>query len=93
MNKSLGDLNALLLLILRIFEYKLVIDALFEVNEEIVADGVFNDGMFKFPFWFINHDLVESETLIKPKVESPSTSTNQETIMNLCYTSPVSPHH
>jgi hypothetical protein len=69
LNKSLAALNALPLLIDKIFEYKLVIDPLVELNDVIVADGEVITGMFKFPFWFTNHDLFESETLINPNVE------------------------
>ena len=69
LNKSLADLKDDPLLMLKIFEYKFVIDPLVEVNDVIVANGVVILGMFKFPFWFTNHDLVESETLINPNVE------------------------
>jgi hypothetical protein len=77
------------LLILKIFEYKLLIVPVVEVNVVIapvvevnvvivpvvddnvviVPDGVVIDGIVAAPFWFTNHDLVESETLINPNVE------------------------
>jgi hypothetical protein len=69
LNKSLTALNALPLLILKIFEYKLVIVPVVDDNVVIVPDGVVIDGIVAAPFWFTNHDLVESETLIKPNVE------------------------
>jgi hypothetical protein len=69
LNKSLTALNALPLLILKIFEYKLVIVPVVDDNVVIVPDGVVIDGIVAAPFWFTNHDLVESETLINPNVE------------------------
>ena len=50
------DLNELPLLILKIFEYKLVIDPVVDVNVVIVPDGVFNDGNDAEPDEFIDHD-------------------------------------
>ena len=69
MNKSLADLKLVPLLILRIFEYRLVIEPVVEVNDVIVADGEVIDGIVKAPFWFINHDKVELDVFINPNVE------------------------
>jgi hypothetical protein len=54
---------------LKIFEYKLVVVEVVEVNVVIVPDGVVIDGIVAAPDELINHDKAELETFIKPNVE------------------------
>jgi hypothetical protein len=53
---------------LKIFEYKLVIDPLVEVNVVIVPDGVVIDGIVKAPLELINQEKLELLVFIKPNV-------------------------
>ena len=69
LNKSFEDLNALPLLILKIFEYKLEIAPVVEVNDVIAPVGVVNDGSVAAPDELINHDEAELDVFIKPNVE------------------------
>jgi hypothetical protein len=68
LNKSLTALNALPLLILKIFEYKLVIVPVVDVNVVIAPVGVVIDGIDKATLELINQEKLELLVFIKPNV-------------------------
>jgi hypothetical protein len=57
------------LLILKIFEYKLLIVPVVEVNVVIAAVGVVIDGIVAAPDELMNHDEAELDVFINPNVE------------------------